>query len=103
MRTIPKIKFLFLISLLISCQSKVNELDIKDSNLSLVNNILHYQEKPYSGILYSKADTLVIYKATYAKGKKHGKEQKYFYNGDLAEQRFYNQGKNSGTHQSWWK
>ncbi|WP_025739758.1 toxin-antitoxin system YwqK family antitoxin [Aquimarina pacifica] len=99
---ISKVKYFFLFLLLYACQSKVITLNVNDSSLALVNGIMLYQEKPYSGILFSKNDTLTIYKAMYKNGKKHGKEQKFFYNGDLAELKFYTQGEKSGTHQAWW-
>ncbi|WP_344927947.1 hypothetical protein [Aquimarina addita] len=77
-------------------------MNVNDNDLKLVNEIMLYKEEPFSGILFSKTDTLTIYKATYENGKKHGKEQKFFYNGSLAESGFYTGGNKSGTHLAWW-
>ena len=88
--------------LLYACQTKVHKLNINDQDLALTNAIMLYEEKPYSGTLFSKTDTLITYQANYLHGIKHGKEQKYFYNGNLAEERFYTKGKKTGTHRAWW-
>ena len=121
MLTIQNVPYLLLILVLSACQSKVITLNVTNKNLALVNGIMLYKEKPYSGMLFSKIDTLNTYKdmyvpgkvfskmdtlttytAMYLEGKKHGKEQKFFYNGTLAEVRFYTQGNKSGKHQTWW-
>ncbi len=96
-----KIKYLILFILLNACQAKTN-IDINNKDLSLVKGLMLYKKKPFSGILFSKIDTLIIYKTTYVNGQKNGIEQKFFFNGDLAEQRFYTKGKKSGTHRAWW-
>jgi len=97
-----KIKCFFLCILLYACQAKVDNLDINNKELTLANGLMLYKEKPYTGTLFSKTDTLTTYKVTYVKGKKHGKEQKFFFNGDMAELRFFNDGIKNGTHHSWW-
>lgn len=96
------LKYFLFIFCLYSCQSKVNKFNITDDNLSFSNGVMLYKEKPYSGILFSKIDTVTTYNAIYLEGKKHGKEQKFFYKGDLAELRYYTNGKKSGTHRTWW-
>ena len=102
MFTLSNLKYLFFIFLLNACQSKVQNLSVNDSHLSLVDGVMLYEQQPYSGILFSKTDTLTIYKVTYLKGQKHGMEQKYFHNGNLAQVRHYTKGKESGTHKAWW-
>lgn len=102
MFSFSNVQYVLLIFLLCSCQSKVHRLEITDDELNFSNGIMLYKEKPYSGILFSKIDTVTTYSAVYQEGKKHGKEQKFFYKGDLAELRYYNKGKKSGTHRSWW-
>ncbi|TSE04178.1 toxin-antitoxin system YwqK family antitoxin [Aquimarina algiphila] len=102
MSTILKTRYLFLIFLLYACNSEVNDLNINDRNLTLDNGYMYYKDKLYSGTLFSKIDTLTVNEITYLEGKKHGKEQKFFFNGKLAVLRFYTHGKKSGTHKAWW-
>ncbi|WP_010522516.1 toxin-antitoxin system YwqK family antitoxin [Aquimarina agarivorans] len=97
-----QLKYFMLVGLLLACKSKPNELTINDTNLALVNGLMLYKDKPYSGILISKIDTLITYKSTYVEGKKDGKEEKFFFNGDLAASKFYANGKKQGIHRSWW-
>ena len=99
---ISNIKYFFLFFLFYACQTKIDSININNKQLALVDSTMLYKEKPFSGMLFSKIDTLTNYKAAYINGKKHGKEQKFFFNGHLAELRFYNQGKKKGIHQSWW-
>ena len=93
---------LFSFLIIISCDSKVRRLSIDDNELKLEDSIMLYKKKPYTGILFSKVDTTTTYSVTYVKGKKEGKEQQFYLNGDLAVERFYTQGKKSGTHRAWW-
>ncbi len=102
MFTLPNLSSLLLILVVCSCQSNVNKLNVKDRNLDLTDGIMLYEGKPYSGVLFSKIDTLTTYTATYLDGKKHGEERKFFYDGRLASSGFYTQGKKSGTHRTWW-
>jgi len=100
--SISNLKYVLLILWLCSCQSEVHRLEITDEGLNFSNGIMLYKEKPYSGILFSKIDTVTTYSAMYQEGKKHGKEQKFFFKGDLAELSYYTKGIKSGTHRSWW-
>lgn len=96
------LKFIFLTLLFYGCHSKVDRITINNEHLALSNNIVLYKQKPYSGILYSKIDTVTTYRAAYVNGKKDGEEQKFFFNGKLSESKFYTQGKKTGTHRTWW-
>ncbi len=102
MFVVSNTKYVFLITFLSACQPSIKNLNLTNDDLAFKNEIILYKEKPYSGTLFSKNDTLTTYQAMYVDGKKHGKEQKFFYNGTIAELRFYTQGKKSGTHRSWW-
>lgn len=102
MLTISNLKYIFLFFLVYTCKPKSYNLNVKNQNLSLVNDVMIYKEKPFSGTLFSKVDTITTYKATFKEGMKNGKEQKFFYNGNLAELRHYTNGKKTGTHQAWW-
>ena len=102
MLTISNIKYLFFIFLVYACQHKSNKLDINNDHLALVKGVMLYKEKPYSGILFSKTDTITTSIVAYKNGKKHGKEEKFFFDGNIAESRFYTNGKKSGTHRVWW-
>ncbi len=102
MLTSIKIKYIPLILLIFSCQSKALKLDIKAKNLSLTNGIMLYKDKPYTGVLYSKNDTITLYRVSYLKGIKHGKEERFYFDGLPASQRFYTNGKKVGVHKGWW-
>lgn len=102
MLTIKNLKYIFILLFLCSCESKTEQLNINNKELTIINEVMQYKNHPYSGILFSKIDTLTTYKASYKDGIKHGKEEKFFFNGDLAELRFYTNGKKSGTHKAWW-
>lgn len=102
MLNISNIKYSFFLIFLMACQSKSEHLDINNKNLSLVNKVMFYKENPYSGTLFSKIDTLTTYKVSYKNGKKHGKEEKFFFNGKLSESTFYSDGKKSGMYRTWW-
>ena len=101
MLNILNIKYFFILILLIACQSQ-DEKNINNKHLSLVNGVMLYKEKPYSGTLFSKIDTVTTYKAVYVDGKKNGEEQKFFFNGKLSESTFYTDSKKSGTRRAWW-
>ena len=121
MFAISNLKYFFLILALSACKQKAKNLNVTNADLSLVKETMLYKEQPYSGTLFAKidtlntykdmyipgtdfsqTDTLTTYKVTYLQGKKHGKEQKFFYNGRLAELRYYTNGKKSGIHKTWW-
>ena len=88
--------------LLTACTPKTYDLDVDNEALLLKDGIMYYQDNPFSGTLYSKVDTIIIAKIPYFKGKKHGKEEKYYYNGAPAAERYFTHGKKSGTHKAWW-
>ena len=85
-----------------SCNHDTEELDLKSKDIRMMDKQIYYKDKPYTGIIFSKIDTIITYKAFFVDGKKHGQEQKFFFNGTLAESGIYNHGKKIGKHQSWW-
>lgn len=95
-------KFIIAILLLTACNAKKKELNITNKDLSLKNGVMSFQDKPYTGMVYSKINTQLSYKVVYKQGKKHGKEERFFFNGKIAVSGFYVNGKKSGKHQSWW-
>ncbi len=97
-----KIIFVFLLFSLFSCNPKTHNLDVSNKDLKPKGDLLYYKDKPFSGILSSRVDTLAINKVSYLEGRKHGEEQKLFANGKLAAIRFYQNGKKSGIHKAWW-
>ncbi len=97
-----KLKYVVLIFLLYSCKPKNTNLSINNKHLTLVDGVMLYKKQPFSGTLSSKTDTLTTYKITYVEGQKEGKEEKFFFNGNLAESRFYTNGKKYGIHRAWW-
>lgn len=101
----PKIlnfKYILLAFLISGCQLENNDISINNEYLSLNDSIMLYKDKPFSGILFSKIDTLTTYKAAYMNGKKHGEEQKFFFNGKLSESKTFTNGKKTGIHKAWW-
>ncbi|UZO80135.1 hypothetical protein NBT05_14410 [Aquimarina sp. ERC-38] len=94
--------FLFFILLLNSCTSQMQELDISDKELTLKDGMMYYQNKPFTGMLFSKTDTITLAKIPYLEGKKHGKEERFYHNGARAAVRYFTNGKESGTHKAWW-
>ncbi|MBW1298985.1 toxin-antitoxin system YwqK family antitoxin [Aquimarina litoralis] len=102
MYNIFKITFLFLILSLFSCKPKTYNIDIKNKNLKFAGSLLYYNDQPFSGILSSKVDTVVVNTISYLQGVKHGKEEKLHANGKIALIRFHQNGKETGTHKAWW-
>ena len=102
MHNLIKIICILLIFNLFSCKPKTYHLDVSNTDLESKENLLYYKNQPFSGTLSSKVDTVVINEANYLNGKKHGKEQKLYANGEIAVLRFYQNGKKSGIHKAWW-
>jgi len=101
-RTTIKITSVGLLFFLFNCKPKTYHIDVSNKDLKSVDNLLYYRNKPFSGILSSKVDTLIINTVSYLEGKKHGKEQKLYANGKIAATRLYLNGKKSGIHKAWW-
>ena len=97
-----KLKYFFAVFLFYGCQPDVTSINVTSKHLSIVDSVMLYRNKPYSGTLLSKIDTVITYKVNYLDGIKHGEEQKFFFNGDKAELKYFNKGKKTGTHKSWW-
>ena len=79
------------------------KIDAKDTGFVQDNNILLYHQKPFSGIQFildGKKDT-VLY-ASYYNGKPEGRYETWFDNGKPAEERWYHDGKKTGTHRQWY-
>ena len=71
-----------------ACQQKELIVEVNDKNLSLNNEVVLYKEKPFTGVLQSKNDTLVTYKAQYVNGKKEGEEKSFIVMGKLPKSAF---------------
>jgi len=91
--------------LLIGCNTATKTLVIEatDANLALQNGVLFYYEMPFTGVLETHNDNVVLIATiTYVAGKKHGRETQWYGNGDLLLERFYANGFKTGIHKSWW-
>ena len=68
------------------------------------NGVVFRQEKPFSGWQYAlsnQGDTLAL--IPFWQGKIQGCKKTWYSNGHLANIRFYESGKQVGTHQGWWE
>jgi len=111
--------FLFSATILISCQFKKQEKKISDSKntivipnvekdqgiveFELINGILLFKKKPYSGIInefYSKGS--IKTKSEYYQGKRQGFYNGWYVNGNKWFERFYTNGLKSQVHRGWY-
>lgn len=98
----------FLLSVIVCCkpdkQVTIVSTPADDTHLSTLNGIVFYNQKPFTGKVYElypqTRDTMSI--QSYSEGKENGVWKKFFDNGKLAEQRFYQNGIKSGTLSRWW-
>lgn len=102
-----KPKYIIILSVFfIACLSEEKPLvlDASNPNLILVNGVLKLDDIPFSGHLNTYYPNVQLKsEIQYYKGKKHGKEMRWFKNGDLAMERFYINGFKSGIHRAWWE
>jgi antitoxin component YwqK of YwqJK toxin-antitoxin module len=75
-----------------------------DSGISNSNGTVYFNNQLFSGVLYTlyAATKDTAAKASYLKGKEHGEWHKFYPNGKLQEQRFFNNGKKTGVFITWW-
>lgn len=88
-----------------SCKDsgKENQVLLTDENLKLVNGVLNYKGKPFSGHLVSYYEGVKPkQKVHYSNGRKNGVEKQWNIDGVLIEKRTYVKGRKSGIHQGWW-
>ncbi len=74
-----------------------------DTNLVISNDTIHYQNKLFSGYIYSlymAGDTAEL--KSFFNGVEEGFQKKWYENRQLSEQRFYINGKKQGRHEGWW-
>jgi antitoxin component YwqK of YwqJK toxin-antitoxin module len=79
-------------------------LNMNDSRISNKNGIIYFNDQLFSGVIYSlypsTTDTAVS--TSYLNGKEHGRWVKYYPDGKLFEQRFFDNGKKTGVLETWW-
>lgn len=91
-------------SLQLSCERGELVVDKTNSELELINGVLHYQKNPFNGLLVSKYDDASFrIKLHYVAGRKDGFEQQWYSNGALSQSRMYAQGIKIGNHLGWWE
>ena len=67
------------------------------------NNTLSYQNKPFSGYIYRMFDNGdTIFSCSYLDGKQEGRSVIWFKNGKLSEERWYHNGRKTGSHRQWY-
>ena len=78
-------------------------IEASESSIEINGALLLLNKKPFSGYLleFNKSEG---YKSItgYFNGKKEGKAEQLYTNGNLKEQRFYINNKKHGRHQGWW-
>ena len=98
---------ILLISILFnSCSrdKRFSNLDFSNDELLLINGILYYKNVPFSGNIVSNYDASKLKSETqYDKGRKHGFEKQWLYNGHLILNRYYIKGNKAGIHKAWWE
>ncbi len=85
--------------------TKVPDIHVEASSegLKSYNNTISYQNKPFSGYVYSfypNGDS--AWSTSYLIGKQDGREVKWFENGKISEERWYHDGRKTGTHRQWY-
>ncbi len=93
--------------LLGSCQATSSVPDVEtpvtDTKLAVIEGILFFNHKPYSGFVIEKFPSgKLASKNGYLKGKLEGIQEKWFENGQLQELRFYADNRKIGKHEGWY-
>jgi len=79
------------------------ELAVTLNELNLHKGLFYYKGEPFTGVATSiYLDGTISEKTAFAKGKKHGAEEKYFSNGVLSFKANYINGVRNGQTTSWW-
>jgi MORN repeat variant len=75
-----------------------------DSGISNSNGTVYFNNQLFSGVLYTlyAATKDTVAKTSYLKGKEHGEWLKFYPDGKLQEQRFFDNGKKTGLFITWW-
>ncbi len=96
--------FIVLVSMLVSCKGKYLVVDKSNTELTVVNGVLYYQNNPFEGLLVSTyANTSFKMKLQYVAGRKDGYEKQWYPNGKPSQSRWYSQGIKINNHLGWWK
>lgn len=106
-----KIILLYLIVVSFGCSTEKEKetastlfLNVTDARLSNKNGIIYFNDRLFSGLIYSfhpsTKDTAAS--ASYLNGKEHGRWVKYYPDGKLYELRSFDNGKKTGVLETWW-
>ncbi|MFN3848966.1 MAG: toxin-antitoxin system YwqK family antitoxin [Spirosomataceae bacterium] len=106
-------RYLLLIFLLVGCNKPQNDfasisipnvlVEVSDKNIVNKDGIIYYQNQSFSGFLTEKQAGKLIFKEGYLNGKQEGESNRWFLNGQLAEQRFYHENRKEAKHTGWWE
>jgi hypothetical protein len=80
-----------------------NYINANNSGFTKHQDTVYYQQKYFTGYqfsLFPNGDTAFI--NSFFNGVEEGVQKKWYANKQLAEERFYINGKKEGTHQGWW-
>jgi antitoxin component YwqK of YwqJK toxin-antitoxin module len=103
--------FLIAISFLFAgCRSGMNEAVVErrsvrsdDPAFSIKKNIAWYDNKKFSGIVYSLHENNdTAFSLSYSNGIENGLHKKWFSNGVVSEERWYKAGIKQGPQKAWW-
>lgn len=111
---INRIGLLFLSTvLLVSCYHASSTLEknpvfvsinYTQEGFSKERQLLLFQKKPFTGILFGLYDTNdTVFTTTYVEGKEHGCSKKWYPNNIMTEIRHYEKGRKTGKHSGWWE
>ena len=79
------------------------EVHIDSVEIQKKGALLLVNEQPFSGFLIeSNDDEFFTTKTGYFNGKKEGRSEQFYENGNLKEVRYYSANRKEGLHQGWW-
>lgn len=110
---LSKISLLCLFIIPFSCSTARQEkeqtvshiiLNSTDARISNKNGIIYFHDQLFSGVIFSLYPSTIdtAASASYLNGKEHGRWAKYYADGKLFEQRFFENGQKIGVLQTWW-
>ena len=98
---------MFVLLLFFACwHASVPEISQDANNLQLdrERGLFYDQETPFSGYAITKnAAGVVIERAGFWEGKRHGKRLKFYHDESKSEESHYRHGKKDGVSKTWWK
>lgn len=88
---------------LTACNISIQTVSPDDPDLSLQQDSLYYQQKPFTGQVISlrkPGDTALV--ASWKHGVEDGRHKTWYPNGTPSEERYFGNGRKTGTHRGWY-